>query len=48
MRYVGVALTYSLKTDLDLKGGAQSFSGAAGSEYARPPDLVYLQLQRFF
>lgn len=47
-RYVGSSLTYSLRTNLDLKLGVQIFSGAAGSEYGRPPDLVYLQLQRFF
>lgn len=47
-RYAGSSLSYSLRTNLDLKLGLQSFSGAAGSEYGRPPDLVYLQLQRFF
>lgn len=47
-RYAGSSLSYSLRTNLDLKLGLQRFSGAAGSEYGRPPDLVYLQLQRFF
>ncbi len=47
-RYAGSSLAYSLRTNLDIKLGLQSFSGATGSEYSRPPDLVYLQLQRFF
>lgn len=47
-RYLASSLTCSLQSNLDLRLGVQRFSGAAGTEYSRPPDVVYVQLQRFF
>ena len=47
-RYLSLGLTYSLQTNLDLRLGMQRFSGAAGTEYSRPPDALYAQVQAFF
>lgn len=47
-RLVAPSITYSIRTNLDLSFGLQWFSGAAGSEYARPPSVAYVTLQQFF
>ncbi|HUG24487.1 hypothetical protein [Piscinibacter sp.] len=47
-RYLALGLTYSLRTNLDLRLGMQRFSGAVGTEYSRPPDAVHAQVQQFF
>ena len=47
-RYLAASLTWSLRTNLDLRLGVQRFCGAAGTEYARVPDTAFARLQRFF
>lgn len=47
-RYVAPGMTYSIRANLDWTLGWRSFSGAAGSEYARLPNAVYTQLQWSF
>lgn len=47
-RFVAPSITYSIRTNLDGSVGVRWFSGPAGSEYARPPDAVYVILQWFF
>jgi hypothetical protein len=47
-RFVSPALSYSLSENLSVSGGAQFFSGNAGSEYGSGKDLYYMQLERFF
>lgn len=47
-RFVAPSITYSIRTNLDGSLGVRWFSGAAGSEYARPPNAAYLTLQWFF
>ncbi len=47
-RFVAPSLTYSIRTNLDGSIGVRWFGGAAGSEYARPPNAAYLSLQWFF
>lgn len=47
-RFVAPSITYSIRTNLDGSLGVRWFSGPAGSEYARPPDAVYVILQWFF
>lgn len=47
-RYVAPGISYSIRTNLDLSFGLQWFSGATGSEYARPPSVAYAILQQFF
>lgn len=47
-RYVAPGITWSIQTDLDLSFGLRWFSGATGSEYARPPSAAYATLQWFF
>jgi hypothetical protein len=46
--YIASSLTWSLRDNVDAQFGFQHFSGASGSEYSRPPDAVYAQIQRFF
>jgi hypothetical protein len=47
-RFFSPALVLSVRTNLDFSVGLQHFSGSAGSEYARLPDLYYAQAQWFF
>ena len=47
-RFFSPALIFSLQTNLDLTLGVQFFGGSSGSEYARPNDVYYAQLQWFF
>lgn len=47
-RFVAPGITWSIRTNLDGSFAVRWFSGAAGSEYAPPPDAAYLSLQWFF
>jgi hypothetical protein len=47
-RFFSPALTFSLRANVDFTLGAQFFGGTPGAEYARFPDLYYVQLQWFF
>lgn len=47
-RFIAPSLGYSICTNLDAVFGLRWFGGAAGSEFARPPDAAYLSLQWFF
>lgn len=47
-RFVAPSVTWSIRTNLDASFAVRWFSGAAGSEFAWPPDAAYLSLQWFF
>jgi hypothetical protein len=47
-RYFSPSFVYSLRANVDLAVGAQLFSGARGTEYARLNDAYYAQIQWFF
>jgi hypothetical protein len=47
-RFFSPALSFSLRTNLDLSVGVQFFGGSPGSEYERLEDLYYAQAQWFF
>ncbi len=46
--FIGPTLSYSIIEDLDLRIGAQLFSGRNNSEFGNLPDIYYTQLQWFF
>jgi hypothetical protein len=47
-RFFAPRISYSIRPNLDASFGLQSFSGAIGTEYARPPSTAYTQLKWFF
>ena len=47
-RFFAPRISYSIRPNLDASFGLQWFSGATGTEYARPPSATYTQLKWFF
>lgn len=47
-RVVAPRISYSIRPNLDASLGSQWFGGAAGTEYARPPNVAYAQVKWFF